>query len=68
MPGPTAAVPLIGHVQREQKLADDIAAFIGVPYREIKSGYVPYGIDQADKQIGGTDYDIPEKTVKDEET
>ena len=43
--------PLAGHISREQKLGQEMAKFIGVPYREIKGGEVYMGHDQSDKEI-----------------
>ncbi|MBC7246703.1 MAG: hypothetical protein H5T73_02830 [Actinobacteria bacterium] len=54
------AVPLHDHVKRERALGRDIAAFIGVPFREIKGGDVAFGLDQADKEVGGADGDEKE--------
>lgn len=45
------AVPLYDHVKREQTLGKEIAAFIDVPFREIKGGEVTFGLDQADKEV-----------------
>lgn len=45
------AVPLYDHVKREQALGKEVAAFIDVPFREIKGGEVTFGLDKADKEV-----------------
>lgn len=53
LPGPGPffkALPLVGHVKSEQKLGRAIAAFLAVPYREIKGGDVPFGVEKSDTE------------------
>lgn len=45
------APPLVGHVVRERQPAMDVAAFLHVPYHEIKGGEVTFALYGANKQV-----------------